>query len=858
MSLSDKAFNKKIFGYRPTNLNTRQTLAWQRRCVGTLLQKGSNVDKPRESGRATVDAIEPDRRQAERFLRLLDPSATSFTFQTFDDNKERHDKRLARVLHGTLADRWGQLASLNARGAGIFVCVNETDGQGRTEKNIERVRALFVDLDGAPLDPVRQSDRPPHIMVASSPGRWQAFWLATIGGIKLDQFSALQKGLAARYGGDDVHDLPRVMRLPGSLHCKGQPHPVHIVGTTVAAAVTAADFQSPSGDDEIDQSTLDDDAGRGTAAEEPSSWKQLNDQALAKLELWVPELFPNAKPYRDGYRVTSADLGRNLQEDLSLIPDGIKDFGVHDLGDEREGKRSPIDVVMEHGTKSFDDAVVWLQTRLGSDADAEHASTEEAQAHAEPSTAPVDLWNTFAAPPLPTGLLPKLIEDFAFEQGVQMGADPAGLALSALAVCAAAIPDRVKLKVKRHTSWKESTRLWVGLVGDPSSKKTPMIYQAARPLARIDTEMWRAYVTSKARWEALSKEEKQRTAPPKQTRIRIEDTTIEAAQEVLKDSPDGVLCLRDEMSGWFGSMDKYAGHRGAAMDRGFWLQAWNGGTYSYNRVSRGAGLIENLSVCVLGGIQPEPMRKLASDSVDDGLIQRIIPIMVRRGAIGTDEPTPDTERQYDALVIRLHGLKPFDDVHLSDEARAIRQELEQKHHEMMACETINKKLAAHIGKYDGIFARLCLLWHCIENADGDLPAYVSEATARQVATFLHAFLLPHAMAFYASIFGLSDDNDRLRSVAGYILAHKVEIVTNRVIQRGDRTMRGLGARDVDNILQQLDALGWLNRVQGPRLNIVRWNVNPEVHALYRERAEQEAERRRREREMIAAMVGSRG
>jgi hypothetical protein len=405
----------------------------------------------------------------------------------------------------------------------------------------------------------------------------------------------------------------------------------------------------------------------------------------------------------------------------------------------------------------------------------------------------------------------------------------------------------------------ESTRLWVGLVGDPSSKKTPMISQAARPLARIDAEMWRAYVTSKARWETLSKEEKLRTAPPKQTRIRIEDTTIEAAQEVLQDSPDGVLCLRDEMSGWFGSMDKYAGHRGAAMDRGFWLQAWNGGTYCYNRVSRGAGLIENLSVCVLGGIQPEPMRKLASDSVDDGLIQRIIPIMVCRGAIGTDEATSDSERQYDALVNRLHRLKqPFDDVHLSDEARAIRQELEQKHHEMMACETINKKLAAHIGKYDGIFARLCLLWHSIESADGDLPAYVSEATARRVADFLHAFLLPHAMAFYASIFGLSDDNDRLRSVAGYILAHKVEIVTNRVIQRGDRTMRGLGARDVDNILQQLDALGWLNRIQGPRFNVVRWIVNPEVHALYRERAEQEAKRRRRDREMIAAMVGSRG
>jgi RepB DNA-primase from phage plasmid len=202
-----------------------------------------------------------DRRQAERFLRLLDPGATSFTFQTFDDNKERHDKRLARVLHGTLADLWGQLASLNARGAGIFVTVNETDGQGRRIENVERIRAAFVDLDGSPLEPVSQSDLPPHLEIESSPGRWQAYWLSAIGGIKREQFSDLQKRLAERFAGDDaVHDLPRVMRLPGFLHCKGQPYPVRIVATTVARAVTAEHF----GDD-INQSTVDEDAGRGTA-----------------------------------------------------------------------------------------------------------------------------------------------------------------------------------------------------------------------------------------------------------------------------------------------------------------------------------------------------------------------------------------------------------------------------------------------------------------------------------------------------------------------------------------------------------------------------------------------------------------
>ena len=95
------------------------------------------------------------------------------------------------------------------------------------------------------------------------------------------------------------------------------------------------------------------------------------------------------------------------------------------------------------------------------------------QIPAEPTTAPVNLWSTFEPPHLPHGLLPSVIEDFAFEQGTAMGADPAGLAVAALAVCAAAVPDSVQLRVKRYGGWYEATRLWVGLVGDPSTKKTP-------------------------------------------------------------------------------------------------------------------------------------------------------------------------------------------------------------------------------------------------------------------------------------------------------------------------------------------------------------------------------------------------
>ena len=475
------------------------------------------------------------------------------------------------------------------------------------------------------------------------------------------------------------------------------------------------------------------------------------------------------------------------------------------------------------------------------------------RAAAEPVTVPVNLWNTFDPPRLPHGLLPSVIEDFAFEQGATMGADPAGLAVAALAVCAAAVPDSVQLRVKRYGGWYEGTRLWVGLVGDPSTKKTPIINQVVRPLERIDAALGHTYAAAKAEWDALDKETKRATPPPPQVRVKLDDATIEAAQEVLRDSPGGVLYHRDELSGFFGSIDKYAGHRGAATDRGFWLQAYNGGSYTYDRVKRGSARIEHLSVSVLGGIQPEPMRKLAAETVDDGLIQRLVTIMLRPGGVGRDEEMSKAVENYESLVEQLHQMQ-LGDVALDDAAREIREEMECKHHdELPAIELVNKKLAAHFGKYDGIFARLCLLWHCIENPAGSPLLQIGAARARRVADFLSRFLARHAIAFYANVYGLSDDHDRLTAVAGYILAHKVERLTNRVVQRGDRTMRGLKRHDIENICHQLDALGWVTEAQRKRSNDApRWDVNPEVHRIFQGRAKQETERRQRWREIIGA------
>lgn len=94
----------------------------------------------------------------------------------------------------------------------------------------------------------------------------------------------------------------------------------------------------------------------------------VNGEAMRALHAWVPTLFGGREIRKgQGYRVTSKSLGRNLQEDLAIHPDGIKDWGVYDMGDAREGARSPVDLVMEWGpgTAKPAEALRWLAKVLG-------------------------------------------------------------------------------------------------------------------------------------------------------------------------------------------------------------------------------------------------------------------------------------------------------------------------------------------------------------------------------------------------------------------------------------------------------------------------------------------------------------
>jgi hypothetical protein len=141
-----------------------------------------------------------------------------FSYQRFPE--ETGAKQKPMIFHGTFQEVCSQLHAANQQGSGIFVTINRTDGRGRKKENILATRAVFVDLDGAPLQPVREAPLMPHMIIESSPGKFHAYWM--IEHLPLEEFTQVQKWLAEKFSGDtQVCDLSRCMRLPGFHHLKG-------------------------------------------------------------------------------------------------------------------------------------------------------------------------------------------------------------------------------------------------------------------------------------------------------------------------------------------------------------------------------------------------------------------------------------------------------------------------------------------------------------------------------------------------------------------------------------------------------------------------------------------------------------
>lgn len=152
-----------------------------------------------------------------------------------------------------------------------------------------------------------------------------------------------------------MFNAARIIRVPGTWARKGDDTPTrpHRRAHCISAPLTPTAV--PLG--RIQQFTAQ--YGRTIIAKphitgapipgDESIHRHLNQIALARVRDWVPQLFPAAREYKEGYRIKSEDLGLSYEEDLAIhpLPWGIKYFGVADQGDGAAGKRTPVAIVAE-------------------------------------------------------------------------------------------------------------------------------------------------------------------------------------------------------------------------------------------------------------------------------------------------------------------------------------------------------------------------------------------------------------------------------------------------------------------------------------------------------------------------------
>ncbi|KAA2211369.1 DUF3987 domain-containing protein [Teichococcus oryzae] len=486
------------------------------------------------------------------------------------------------------------------------------------------------------------------------------------------------------------------------------------------------------------------------------------------------------------------------------------------------------------------------------------------------------------APKLRPEHLPDALAPFVLDTAARMGVDPAAVALCAVVSCASVISDDWVVQPRVHdNTWTESPRLWGALVGDPSIMKSPVLRAATSPIDKLDERAREAHATAMRLWKVDAAQAKANGLAeppiPKLERWLVEGTTTEALSEVLRDDANSkqqaparkVMSRQDEMSGWLGDMDRYKSGGKGGSDRAAYLRLFNGGRFTMDRVGRGAISISSWSACVLGGIQPEPIQRIAKEAADDGLLQRFLYCVPASQDDGEDRvPDQAALGRYHALFPILSSLEAPQDLRLDppemrtvvlhELAHAHRESINQLVKVFSARPDTSPRMKAALAKWPGIFARLALTFHVVTIADArargeqvpDLTV-LTEDTARQAASYMHNVLLPHQRRAEEILF-LTPQTGHAHWIAGYILANdqarKEGRITLRSIMRAYRPLRAPECRkELLDVLETLEVMGWIRAL--PPANQARhpaaYLVNPALYETFAKEAAAEKERRER-------------
>jgi hypothetical protein len=220
-----------------------------------------------------------------------------------------------------------------------------------------------------------------------------------------------------------------------------------------------------------------------------------------------------------------------------------------------------------------------------------------------------------------------------------------------LALTSTVLGNKVTIKIKN--GWYEPIHLWGCIVGKPGSKKSASMKPFDDALKLLQQKRKLEYAEQKKLYSDKVKEIKKdaknkcieneliaELKKPKLRQLTVNDCTIEAICRVIDpEKPECACVLIDELTGLFKRLDNY--NKG---DRSFYLTAYNGGSYTVNRVKLEEPIdIPKLSLSILGGIQPDKTGCLFKGD-DDGFSSRFLYVWAERqgGDAFTDNLSPES------------------------------------------------------------------------------------------------------------------------------------------------------------------------------------------------------------------------
>lgn len=492
----------------------------------------------------------------------------------------------------------------------------------------------------------------------------------------------------------------------------------------------------------------------------------------------------------------------------------------------------------------------------------------------------------------PEGLVPASIEAYARNKSERVGTWPGPIACSILVSAAQAIPHKITIRPDEdQPSWHESAQLFLGITGPSSSNKSippkvaASLFKARDAKLREDYERaMKKYYGELDRHKALLKlwtkecaalskqgidyddmpERPKAPVEPKLKRNLVKDVTVEKLVDICADNPNGILQTEDELTRMLGAMGAYSGT--AARDQAIYNSAYGAEEFSADRMSRGV-YVERMAVCLIGSITEDALRSAFKGKPRDGFLARFL--FSRSDSVPVNPGKEDPEL-LEAVQANINAIMDMDTKStgfcfvMSPEANKIRADLRNWWLAVNSLPTTGEMTKEHLGKWGGMFARLCLVFQVYENAERGLDQFensvISEDVARRVEKLLKRYFLPEAVRVYTDVLGDNavDRSRHIKWIANYILSRSLDKISVRDIVRVYGDWGKLDSREAEQVMIGLETAGWIERRVAGRSRVggdwskTKWLVNPQIHDMFAERAKAESIRRLAEREKIAA------